>query len=141
MSKKKKKRKTTTIEEVEVVQPTHLNLKKLNSFYAWEGDTLLLNILGTPSAKRDVIGKVKGNQLKISVREVPQGGKATDYMVRFLAKEFDVAVKDIQVVFGRFNVNKQVRIKNPKNLPSEISREEIPKKEDNLFRKHKIKKQ
>ncbi len=141
MSKKKNKRKITTIEKVEVTQSTPLPPKKQNSFYAWEGDTLLLNILGTPSAKRDVIGKVKGNQLKISVREVPQGGKATDYMVRFLAKEFDVSAKDIQVVFGRFNVNKQLRIKNPKNLPSEISREEIPKKEDNLFRKHKIKKQ
>lgn len=138
MSKKKEKKKKNNLEEVvEVVQSTNSNPKKLTSFYAWEGDTLVLNILGTPSAKRDAIGKVKGNQLKISVREAPQGGKATDYMVRFLAKEFDVATKDIQVVFGRFNVNKQVRIKNPKKLLSIIFREETPKKENDLFQKYK----
>lgn len=42
-------------------------------------------------------------------------------MVRFLAKEMDVAVRDIVVVFGRENVNKQLRIKAPKKLPSVIT--------------------
>jgi len=119
MSKKQRKK---NVEEIEA-QPTTLTQKVLNSFYAWEGETLILNVLGTPSAKRDAIGSVKGTQLKISVREAPRGGKATDYMVRFLAGEFGVSIKDIQVVFGRFNVNKQLRIKDPKKLPSEISRE------------------
>lgn len=44
-------------------------------------------------------------------------------MVRFLAEEFDVATKDITVVFGRFNVNKQLRIKAPKQLPPVIQKE------------------
>jgi uncharacterized protein YggU (UPF0235/DUF167 family) len=43
-------------------------------------------------------------------------------MVRFLAKEFGVTISDIEVVFGRFNVNKQLRIKLPKNLPSVIGK-------------------
>jgi len=90
-------------------------------FCAWDGDILVLNVLGTPSAKRDVIGKPKGSQLKVSVTAAPEGGRATDHMVRFLAKEFGVAVKDIEVVFGRFNVNKQLRIKSPKQLPSVIT--------------------
>lgn len=89
-------------------------------FYQWEGDVLVLNILGTPSAKRDAIGKVKGNQLKISVTEAPVGGRATDYMVRFLAKTFGMSASDIEVVYGRMNVNKQLRFKNPKNLPDVI---------------------
>jgi len=94
----------------------------METFCAWDGDILVLNVLGTPSAKQDVIGKPKGQQLKISVTAAPEGGKATDYMVKFLAKEFGVAVKDIDVVFGRFNVNKQLRIKSPKQLPSVISK-------------------
>ena len=93
-----------------------------DTFCAWDGDILVLNILGTPGAKQDVIGKPKGNQLKISVTAAPEGGRATDHMVKFLAKEFGVAVKDIEVVFGRFNVNKQLRIKSPKQLPSVISK-------------------
>lgn len=94
----------------------------MNSFCAWDGDTLVLNILGKPSAKQDAIGKAKGNQLKISVTAAPVGGKATDHMVRFLAKEFGVTVNDIEVVFGRFNVNKQLRIQSPKSLPAVISK-------------------
>jgi uncharacterized protein (TIGR00251 family) len=98
------------------------NPKKMSSFCAWDGDTLILNVLGTPDAKQDVIGKVKGNQLKISVTEAPRAGKATDHMVRFLAKEFDVSTADIVVVFGRMNINKQLRIKAPKKLPLVIAR-------------------
>ena len=94
-------------------------------FYKWDGDTLVLNILGTPNAKRDAIGKVKGHQLCVSVTEFPRLGRATDHMVRFLAEEFCVAVSDIEVVFGRMNVNKQMRIKAPKRLPSVIGQQEI----------------
>lgn len=95
----------------------------MNSFCCMDGDILVLNVLGTPAAKRDHIGKPKGNQLQISVTEKPVRGKATDHMVRYLAKEFDVFVNDIEVVFGRYNVNKQLRIKNPKRLPGVIQKE------------------
>lgn len=98
-------------------------MKKL--FCSWEGDTLVLNILGTPNAKRDAIGKVKGHQLCVSVTAAPRAGKATDHMVRFLAEEFGVAIGDIQVVFGRMNVNKQLRIKAPKRLPPVIGQLEL----------------
>ena len=87
-----------------------------DSFFAWEGDVLVLNVLGKPSAARDTIGKPKGTQLKISVTAAPINGKATDHMVRFLAPLFGVAVNDIEVVFGRENVNKQLRITAPKKL-------------------------
>lgn len=92
------------------------------AFCAWDDEVLVLNILGTPSAKRDTIGKPKGAQLKISVTAAPEDGKATDYMVRFLAKEFGVTIKDIEVVFGQYNVNKQLRITAPKKLPGVIAK-------------------
>lgn len=94
-------------------------------FFTWDGDILVLNILGTPNARRDAIGKVKGHQLCVSVTEVPRAGKATDHMVRFLADEFGVSVNDIQVMFGRMNVNKQLRIKAPKRLPAAIGQLEL----------------
>jgi hypothetical protein len=46
-------------------------------------------------------------------------------MVRFLAGEFGVAVADIEVVFGRMNVNKQLRIKSPKKLPAVFGQQEM----------------
>ena len=89
-----------------------------DAFFAWEGDVLVVNVLGKPSASKDAIGKPKGTQLKISVTAAPVNGKATDHMVRFLAPLFGVAMSDIEVVFGRENVNKQLRITAPKKLPA-----------------------
>lgn len=94
----------------------------IDAFCAWDGDTLVLNILGKPSANRDAIGKPKGHQLQVSVTAAPVAGRATDHMVRFLAEKFGVTVKDIEVVFGRFNVNKQLRIKSPRKLPAVIGK-------------------
>lgn len=91
-----------------------------HNFYEWDGDVLVVNILGTPAAKRDVIGKVKGNQLKVSVKAQPEGGRATDYMVAFLAKEFGVSQSNIEVVYGRESIHKQLHIKAPKKLAGGI---------------------
>ncbi len=89
-----------------------------DTFYAWDGEVLVLNILGKPAAARDAIGKVHGTQLKVSVTAAPEAGRATDHMLRFLAPLFGVRVADIEVVFGRENVNKQLRIRAPKRLPA-----------------------
>jgi len=111
-----------------VTPPNQENLattKKLvfKSFCAWDGEILVLNILGTPSAKQDAIGKPKGNQLKVSVTAAPVAGKATDHMVRFLAEQFGITPKEIEVVFGRMSIHKQLRICSPKLLPAVISKQ------------------
>jgi uncharacterized protein YggU (UPF0235/DUF167 family) len=88
------------------------------SFFWWEEDTLVVNILGRPGARSDAIGKPKGQQLKVSVTATPRLGRATDHMVLFLAKEFGVAPAAMTVVYGRMNLNKQLRIKAPMKLPA-----------------------
>ena len=89
-----------------------------DSFFCWDGDILIVNILGKPSAGKDAIGEPQGNQLRVSVKAKPLNGKATDYMVKYLAPMFGVRVADIEVVFGQENVNKQLRIKAPTQLPA-----------------------
>lgn len=92
----------------------------MSSFCHWEGNTLVLNILGRPRAKKTKIGKVIGKQLEIHVAENPVRGKATAHLVDFLAEEFQVPRSAITVVFGVYNVNKQLRITAPQRLPSVI---------------------
>jgi len=92
--------------------------KEKTKWFWWEEEVLVFNILGKPSAKQTKIGKPFGNQLKISVAAAPVNGKATDHLVKFLATQFGVKVRDIEVVFGRMNVNKQVKITSPQKLPS-----------------------
>jgi uncharacterized protein (TIGR00251 family) len=92
----------------------------MSSFCQWDGTTLVLNILGRPRAKKTKIGKVIGKQLEIHVAENPVRGKATAHLVEFLADEFGVSKNAITVVFGVYNVNKQLRITAPKKLPAMI---------------------
>ncbi|GAB4123553.1 MAG: hypothetical protein Fur0040_04940 [Sideroxydans sp.] len=92
----------------------------MDGFCKWDGDTLVLNILGRPRAKKTKLGRVLGKQLEIHVAEDPVRGKATAHMVEFLAEEFGVPKSQITVVFGVYNVNKQVRIMAPQKLPSMI---------------------
>ena len=96
----------------------------MQSFCQWEGDTLVLNILGRPRAKKTKIGKVIGHQLEVHVAENPVRGRATAHLVTFLAGEFDVPESAITVVFGVYNVNKQLRIKAPKQLPAVIAKQQ-----------------
>jgi uncharacterized protein (TIGR00251 family) len=120
--KSKAKPPVQSLDDVEDEEPSTAPRMKMNTPCAWDGDTLVVNILGTPAAKRDAIGKTKGHQLKVSVTATPVAGKATDHMVKFLAEEFDVPAKAITVVFGRFNINKQLRILAPKKIPAVLAK-------------------
>ncbi|MBU1213771.1 MAG: DUF167 domain-containing protein [Gammaproteobacteria bacterium] len=94
----------------------------MDAFCQWQDDTLVLNVLGRPRANRTRIGKVIGKQLEIYVAENPVRGRATAHLVRYLAGRFDVSEPAITVVFGVYNVNKQLRIKAPKKLPAVIAK-------------------
>jgi len=103
--------------KINVAQPAEM---VTSSFCHWEGDTLVLNILGRPRARKTKIGKIIGKQLEIHVAENPLRGRATAHLVKFLAEEFQVAESAITVVFGVYNVNKQLRITAPTRLPAVI---------------------
>jgi uncharacterized protein len=90
------------------------------TFYRWDGDTLVLNILGRQHAKQDAIGQVIGQQLEVHVVAIPRRGGATAHMMRYLAGVFGVPLAAIHVVFGEKNVNKQIRIASPSKLVAGI---------------------
>lgn len=91
-----------------------------SKFYRWDEDTLVLNVLGRPNSKKDAIGRVLGHQLEVYAAAVPRRGGATAHMVGYLAGVFAVNKSAITVVFGEKNVNKQLRIKAPGQLPPPI---------------------
>lgn len=95
----------------------------MTTFCQWDGDTLVLNILGRPRAKKTKLAKGIGNQLEVHVAENPVRGRATAHLVKFLAGEFEVPESAITVVFGVYNVNKQLRIKAPRHLPAVIAKQ------------------
>ncbi|MDP3394097.1 DUF167 family protein [Sediminibacterium sp.] len=89
-------------------------------FYSWDNDVLNLNVLVSAGARTNLWGKVKGNQIKISIMTAPEKGKATAFLIDFLAKSFNVSKKSVELVAGEFIPHKQFRIHQPKQLPTII---------------------
>ena len=73
----------------------------LHSFCDMDDETLVLNILGC-----NAIDQPKGKQFRVSATAATVAGRATDRMERFLASEFAVTPSNIEVLFGRYNINK-----------------------------------
>lgn len=87
------------------------------SFYSWDHDVLNISVLVSAGARTNLWGKVKGDQIKISVMTAPENGKATAFLIDFLAKSFKVSKKSVELVSGEFIPHKQFRIHQPKQLP------------------------
>lgn len=102
---------------VDGARPASSAAVAITPFFHWDGDTLVLNVLGKPGAKRDAIGRViptpGGERLAVHVAAAPEGGKATQRLVAFLAQEFGVAKSAVELVYGLASVNKQLRIHQP----------------------------
>jgi len=72
------------------------------------------------SSEKDEVVEGGGSALKIKIKAPPVDGKANDYLVRFLAEQFDVPLSHIELVKGTQNRNKIVKIDSPKKLIAEI---------------------
>ncbi len=89
-----------------------------DSYFAWDGDTLVVNILGKPGARRDAVGTPLGTELRVSVTATAESGRATVHMLKFLAPLFGVPASRITVGFGQTSVHKQLRIQAPRQWPA-----------------------
>lgn len=88
------------------------------SHYSWQGEDLLLILRVQPRASRDAIVGLHGEALKVAITAPPVEGQANDHLQRFLAREFGVANRAVQLESGRQGRNKRLRISQPQQLPA-----------------------
>jgi len=79
-----------------------------------------LRILGTAGAKREGFWKVVGEEIKLAVKIAPENGKATQYMQKFLAKEFGVPQKNVEILLWATSPHKVFHIVDPKVIPEKL---------------------
>ncbi len=72
--------------------------------------SLLLHILVQPRASRSEIVGPHGDMLKVRLAAPPVDGAANEELVRFLAKEFGVPQRAIEIVAGRSSRRKTIRV-------------------------------
>jgi hypothetical protein len=82
-----------------------------------EGGALVLALHVQPGAARTAVAGVHGDALKIRLAAPPVDGKANAELLRFLARAFGVALRDVELVRGTTARAKLVRISAPTLRP------------------------
>lgn len=64
-----------------------------------------------PRASRsEVVGEMSDGTLKVKVAAAPEDGKANEELCRVLASHYGVARSEVEVLSGKTNTRKQVRV-------------------------------
>ncbi len=96
------------------------------AYYQWQGNDLILRCHLQPKASRDAFCGQHGDSLKIRIMAPPLEGRANSCLVRFLAAEFGVAKKAVDILSGELGRQKRVRISAPWRLPTILAIELEP---------------
>jgi uncharacterized protein len=88
------------------------------SWFAWDGEDLILKLRIQPKASRDgFISPYGGDFYKVAITSPPQDGKANAHLIRFLSKEFGLPRSRINLESGLKSRTKSLRLKSPTRLP------------------------
>lgn len=87
-------------------------------FFEVKENSILLNIKLAPNARQEAFGDVVFDEneiawLKISVRAVPENGKANKALIVLLAKHLKLAKSTIEITSGHLARTKKLSIENP----------------------------
>jgi len=74
------------------------------------GEGLAFWIFVTPRARREAVGGLRGDALRVSVTAPPVGGKANAACVQALAEAFGVGRRDVEINPGARGRRKRVRL-------------------------------
>ena len=88
------------------------------SFYSWQGKSLIINCHLQPRASKDEFVGLHGQSLKIRIKAPPVDGKANDYLIKFLAKQFGVSKRSITIISGELSREKRIKIDEPQRIPN-----------------------
>ena len=88
------------------------------SFYSWQGKSLIINCHLQPRASKDEFVGLHGQSLKIRIKAPPVDGKANDYLMKFLAKQFGVSKRSITIISGGLSREKRIKIDEPQRIPN-----------------------
>lgn len=97
-------------------------------FLRADGEDLLLAIRLTPKSAKDSFGGVWRDEkgaawLQVSVRAVPEKGKANAALIQRIAKRLSIAAKDIVLESGDTSRLKRVRLRGYAHAAENIAQE------------------
>ncbi|MEE8233338.1 MAG: DUF167 family protein [Gammaproteobacteria bacterium] len=86
-------------------------------WYRWQDDTLLLQLHVQTLTHHDEFKGLLDDRLCLRIKVPPVDGKANQYLLALLAKEFKVSKSRMKLIKGAHYRNKCVAIHSPAALP------------------------
>lgn len=90
-------------------------------WYQWQQQELLINCYLQPKASKDEFAGLYDSCLKIRITAPPVDGKANTHLKKFLAKQFNVAARDVTIIKGELGKRKRIKIASPAKIPEELN--------------------
>ncbi len=84
----------------------------LPSWVEAQGDHCVLRVRLTPRARREQIGPVRGDALKISVAAPPVDGRANQALLKGLAQRLSIPSSRLEILSGATARQKRISVKN-----------------------------
>ena len=90
-------------------------------WFRWDGTALRLEIVVRPRADRDGIAGLRGGRLRVELKAPPVDGKANLRLIGWIAAEFGVTKRAVQLLRGEKGRMKSLRIESPARVPDWFS--------------------
>jgi uncharacterized protein (TIGR00251 family) len=87
------------------------------TWFRWDGTSLRLEVTVRPGSRREGADALHGDRLRIAVNAPAQEGRANQRLVEWVAEEFGVPKRAVQLLRGAGSRNKSLLVESPATLP------------------------
>lgn len=92
----------------------------MTTWFTRQGNIVTLTLHVQPGAKNTVVAGLHGDALKIRLAAPPTEGRANEALLKFLADQFDVALKNVELKQGGQSRHKRVVIRDSHFDPRQL---------------------
>lgn len=82
----------------------------MSAWWRSDGEAITLVLHIQPGAKRSEVAGLHGEALKIRLSAPPVEGKANDALLRFIAQQFAVPLRNVELLRGAQSRHKMVKV-------------------------------
>jgi len=86
-------------------------------YFKWDKDRLHLFVRVQPKSSKDGFAEVLDDRIKLRLTAPPVDGKANQYLIKYLAKFFNVPKNQVVIKSGETGRNKHIIVQRPRKLP------------------------
>lgn len=92
----------------------------MGGWYRADGTAFILTLHVQPGAKRSEVAGLHGDALKVRLAAPPIEGRANEALMRFVADQFAVPLRNVELVRGAQSRHKMVKVTGSEVSPESL---------------------